>query len=244
MKLKTLITMDYGWAVRFVRKRAKQRVDYYRSKIAGLTYWVNPYGVKLGFITPYHHSLAHSHSQDGHEPEVIRPWAEASKSASLIYDLGGFNGVFGLISAKVNPKAHVIIFEPTAANYDQIKYNIALNKLENCEARQEAVSNFNGTVKFLMNGTSGDRIGKRGIDVPCIRLDSLPQADLIKIDCEGEEGRIIEGADLSNKPVIFLEHHNWLTEPEAMWNRLATFGYSPNPINYERDGVNHLLKAA
>jgi len=244
MKLKTLFTMDYGWAVRFVWKRSWQRIGYYQSKIVGRTYWVNPYGVKLGFLTPYHHSISHAHSIQNHEPEVIKQWAEASKSSKLIYDLGGYNGVFGLVSAVVNPKANVVIFEPTKANYDQIKQNIALNKLTNCEARQTAVSNFNGSVEFLMNGTSGDRIGKGGTKVECIRLDSLPKADLIKIDCEGEEGRIIEGADLSHKPTIFLEHHNWLADPEAMWKRLASFGYTPNPINYEPDGVNHLLKAA
>jgi hypothetical protein len=98
-----------------------------------------------------------------------------------------------------------------------------------------------------MNGTSGDRIThdgqeKRLKEVPCIRLDSLPQADLIKIDCEGEEGRIIEATDLSNKPVIFLEQHNWLENPDAMWKRLASFGYSPNPHDRDTIGVHHLLK--
>lgn len=243
MKFRTIFTMDYRWAARFLWKRISQRIRYYRSKLSERKYWMNPYGVKLGFLTPYHHSIAHAHSQLNHEPEVIKRWAEASKSASLVYDLGGYNGVFGLIAAKLNPRAHVVIFEPDATNYQQIIENIALNELKNCEVRQTAVTNYKGTVEFVMHGTSGDRIGRGGVPVACVRLDALPKADLIKIDCEGEEGRIIEGADLSHEPVIFLEQHNWLDEPAAMWNRLKSAGYSPNPINYERDGVNHLLVA-
>jgi hypothetical protein len=37
-------------------------------------------------------------------------WKEKAKQSSVIYDIGGFNGVFGLLAAKVNPQARVVIF--------------------------------------------------------------------------------------------------------------------------------------
>ena len=59
--------------------------------------------------------------------------------------------------------------------------------------------------------------------VPVESLDTLPPADLIKIDVEGAEAKVIEGGmqSLRRKPTLLLEIHP-LYEPdkEAMWASL------------------------
>jgi FkbM family methyltransferase len=239
-KVKTLVSLDLSWAVRFTKKRIRQYAIYLVSKMRRRYYWTTPYGVKLGFNTAYHHSIAYAHSLKLHEPVVLDLFAKHARTAKLIYDCGGYNGVFGLTAAKVNPNARVVIFEPDAVNFQQIQANIKLNDLNNCSAEQKAITNYNGTIQFRMDGTSGARIGS-GPLVSCARLDALPLADLLKLDIEGAESDAIEGANLLQHPVIFLEHHHWCPRANEMWHKLIAHGYRENIINYERDGVHHLL---
>lgn len=243
MKLQTLFTMDYRWAYRFVKKRLTQHLDYRLSIFFGRRFWnVECEGVKikLGFLSPYHHSIAKSLSEGKHESVVRKRWTELSKNKNVIYDIGGFSGIYGISSALANVNALVVIFEPDPLNATQIRKNIELNGLQNCKVEQVAVSSKKGFITFQADGTSGAHIAEKGITVPTITLSDYPAADLIKIDAEGEESAIVGTINFSKHPTIFLEEHNW-TDHEKLWSVLESQGYQPNPINLEKDGVNHLL---
>lgn len=203
-RVRTLLFLDLGWAYRFSRKRLIQWWIYKNRKSDFYEVAVGNVKVKLGFVNKYHHSVALGFSQGEAQETVFFPgWMHYK--AKRIYDIGGYNGIYGLLAAKAHPDSEVVIFEPAEINYRQIKLNIQLNQLRNCTVVQAAVTEKEGVVHFT-NGTSGaEHIVDSGTEVKAVSLSSLPPADLIKIDAEGAEVSIMRG--LTYKPVIFCELH-------------------------------------
>jgi len=134
----------------------------------------------------------------------------------------------GLISAYVLnhvPKVNIYAFEPGPHQYNLFNKTIIENKLEKrIKLYNLALSNTNGTMEFNIHSTqdvSGDgfydteRAGKTNIiNVEVLKLDDWwennkkPNIDVIKIDVEGAELWILEGAVKmlkSCKPIIVLE---------------------------------------
>ena len=130
MKFKTLFTMDYAWAYRYLKKRAYQRLHYWR---AGDHYdvTVNGITVRLNFSSPYHHSIAQHMAQGRYdELPLMHDWVDYAKDAKLIFDVGGFNGIYGLLAKKSNPDAKVYVFEGDFVNVDHIRQNARANDLD------------------------------------------------------------------------------------------------------------------
>ena len=246
-KTKTLLSIDRRWAYRFLKKRATHRIDFYWSRISGRKYWdadIDGINLKFAFFTPYHHRIAHIFHDGGFEREALSSWKDKAKNSSVIYDIGGYNGIYGLVAAKVNPKARVVIFEPDATSVRHIRANIKLNNCANCELREVAVSDSNGTARFTQNGGSGERFAEWGQEVCVETLDSLPPANLLKIDVEGAEAKVIAGGLASfakTKPAILIEIHPWLDKKEEddMWKSLKRLGYTWRGV--DNDSNPHYL---
>jgi FkbM family methyltransferase len=121
------------------------------------------------------------------------------------------------------------------------------------EIRQAAVSDTCGDARFFVDPTKSTSAtlfaGVAGsnhvpVNVTVCSLDSelptLPAAiDLIKIDAQGAEGRILEGARRllkRDKPLLVFELwtpglHAADTSAEQLLQRLAGFGYHFHPVN-------------
>lgn len=145
---------------------------------------------------------------------MLNIWREASMGKHIVADVGGYDGIFGIIAALGNPLSSVYIFEPEPINFKQIQKNIELNKLSNVKLVESAVSDQHGTVHFDRHiGGTGGKIANKGYEVRCTTLDTFfsgkPQPTLMKIDIEGAEGRALSAAGnlLASKPAILLEAH-------------------------------------
>jgi FkbM family methyltransferase len=252
-KIKTILSIDPKWAYRFLKKRAVHRISFYWSRLIGRKYWdanIDGIVLRFAFFAPYQHRIAYRfHKGELFEWTALRDWKEKAKSSSVIYDIGGFSGIYGLLAAKVNPKARVVIFEPDAINARHIRENIKINGLANIELREVAVADTNGTARFSQGGSTGERLSEWGSEVRVETLDSLPAANLIKIDVEGAETKVIAGGLVSfakTKPIISLEVHPWITkeEEEKMWASLKSLGYSWRQEGGEDEGNPHFLLTA
>jgi FkbM family methyltransferase len=220
MKLRTIRNLDWHWAFKFAKKRGYHPLSYLASRLSARSYWEATFAdgltLRFGFITPYHHATAKNYAHGSYEPAVLR-WQEEAKRHFRIYDIGGFSGLYGLVAAKSNPRAIVTIFEPHPTNAEQCRRNITLNNLSNCSVEELAVSNETATATFTREATTGAHFGGPLI-VKTTTLDDLPPPDLMKIDVEGAEGDVIDGAHdtLLSHPAILLEQHAWLQNPEKM----------------------------
>lgn len=136
-----------------------------------------------------------------------------------IVDIGANHGNWTRQALKFFPEARYTLIEPQA---DLKKYSVELleaNPLitfhavgagnENTIARF-TVSSYDDSSNFRYSETEADDAGLRQIDVPVVRLDSflidqgLPLPDLVKIDAEGTDLLVLDGANaLFGKTEVF-----------------------------------------
>lgn len=244
-KLYTVTHMDWNWAFKYYKKRAKIYIEYYISKLIGQKYWetdINGLIIKFSFTHPYHHHFAKNLYKGVHETKILPIWKKLCEDkGGIILDLGGYNGVFGLIAATANPKAEIFIFEPDPVNIDHIKKNIEINSLKNIKIVPLAITNKSGQTHFKIHdgGTSGAIDDKGDYSITSISVDDWASQNhktpsLIKFDIEGAEYKGLLGAQQvlcdSKDLYILLElHRDFLKrygdKEEDVWELLKSLSY-------------------
>lgn len=145
-----------------------------------------------------------------YEPTSLKLWAALAKRASTILDIGAHIGVFSLVAATVNPKAKVRAFEAIDYIYSRLVVNVFANNLRNIEANHLAMSDARtetdinlrfGPPMLSTGSTLEDRDNlPEASFTKRIKTDTVDnvmngaRADLIKIDVEGHEIPVLEGA--------------------------------------------------
>jgi len=143
-----------------------------------------------------------------------------------IIDGGAHIGISVLYFKLLFPKAEILAFEPNPISFRLLKRNIKQNKLKNIKLINAALSDKKGEEIFFMNKNKpilswGDAIVKnawheRGrfkiIKVPAVKLSTYISAkniDLVKLNIEGAEGKVLKEAEnkLSKVKEIIMEFH-------------------------------------
>lgn len=162
---------------------------------------------------------------------------------AMVIDIGAHIGIFSVLAASYIPESTVLCFEPLPKNFEMLKKNIALNRMESrVHAFKLAVSGSNeprefhfftervGSSLFFIPG----QIVTQTISVQCTTLDKVLAAhgnrcDFLKIDCEGAEHEILGAvSELSFQGIktITLETHDQITgNSRVLIDFLKTKGY-------------------
>ena len=196
---------------------------------------------------------------DTWEPEVTNAIDQRVRTGMTVVDIGAQSGFYTiLLSRLVGSEGKVIAFEPLPANYRLLEENLRLNRIENVLVRREAVADHSGTLNFhfpveepsLVAGPilAEDKTGD--FDVDCVSLDDFVskrhvRLDLIKMDVEGAETSVIEGALRTIQefhPVLIVELHNFDASPRQhpVASRLQALGYAIEWLD-ERSVTSHIL---
>ncbi|MFQ6134866.1 MAG: FkbM family methyltransferase [Nitrososphaerales archaeon] len=143
----------------------------------------------------------------GREPEVedvFRP-----KSGWTVLDVGAHIGYYTVKSSKmVGEGGRVVSIEPYRENYELLLKNLELNSCSNVQVIKKALTNYNGSTKLYFGTDSGHNTlleesvfaTEEWEKVDAVTLDSLlnelgiESIDLAKIDVEGNELNLLEGA--------------------------------------------------
>ena len=196
---------------------------------------LTPEAIKYGTIC-LEHSIANL-------PEV-----KSLVSNDVVIDVGAFIGDTALIFGKNG--ADVYAFEPQEDAYFCMEYNIKEYPnitIENCAVGNgDSVS----TNQDPLNWNPGTRTVKSDSNgKPSIRLDdyfaTYPAVDLIKIDCEGYEPPVIQGAMniiKKYKPIIICEVYPEMLaragfSKSDIYNPLTELGYNIVTSIGEEDSV-------
>ncbi|MEL6457006.1 MAG: FkbM family methyltransferase [Cyanobacteria bacterium J06636_27] len=138
---------------------------------------------------------------------------------SVVFDLGAHVGFHSLLaSVLVGSQGKVYAFEPMPKNLSYLKEHIKINKIKNIAVINAAVSDSCGTAYFQENICSfqGHLASVGNIKVKTVSLDEMisqgeiPNPNYIKIDVEGAELQVLNGAKnllATVKPTIFLATH-------------------------------------
>lgn len=183
-----------------------------------------------GLNTPIGHLKAVARGR--WEPQFLRVLPRILEHCGNAFDIGAWIGTYTLpFGSWLQPDGQVIAFEPDPIAWQQLSTNIALNRLENVTILPHAVSDTNGvcTLSAPQFGQSISRLGKSEshsdtLNVKTVRLDDFcgdcgVWPDLLKIDVEGAEDKVIEGGRvaISKAKCVALEFH-----PEHYPNAEAT----------------------
>jgi FkbM family methyltransferase len=145
------------------------------------------------------------------------------REGMVFYDIGANAGFFSLLAASlVGPSGHVVAFEPHPQTMRQLIAQIELNGVASrVSAFTRAVSDSHGASYFDDSGGSvfGSMIERptpNSIIVRTTPLDAeiafgLPAPDMIKIDVEGAEMKVLAGAQMllnHKRPILVVELHS------------------------------------
>ncbi len=213
------------------------------------------FGIRMRLdITEY--LQAHLYVFGDYELPTIRFLRSVLTPGSVCLDVGAQMGYLTLAMATAaNRQTIVHSFEPEDQNAARFRENISLNDLSNVTLHQTAVSTVDGVMKLYLSndrnaGTHStlyieSNVSTEFIEIPSVRLDSfiqqesLPTVDLVKIDVEGAEVDVIEGARFvleNHRPIVIMELSDHLQQARGQTCRefkqfMATLGYAPYFIN-------------
>ncbi len=172
------------------------------------------------------------------EERILDCWTKEAAQAKVVFDVGANFGIYSLAALASRPDAIVHAFEPTPEIAQRLRETASLNGLDNLTVHQFAVSNYCGEAVLHrlrgelgtnegMNYVSADNTAEEGapgesvqtvsIDEFC-RQNSVRQIDLLKLDVQGHEFPVLQGAEslirLGQIQTVFMEL-NWAGQGEA-----------------------------
>lgn len=162
----------------------------------------------------------------------LETFARAVETGHVVADVGAYRGEYTVVAAlRAGRSGRVAAFEPTAENIPYIERNCRLNGVhELVEIVPLAAGDRAGTVTFFLAGasstnsmiagaTQGDHPQQRIVGVTTLDAffaeSKLP--DVVKIDVEGAEWRVLRGAEriVRSNATIFVELHPYAWEAAA-----------------------------
>jgi len=164
-----------------------------------------------------------------------------------IVDVGANIGYFSeRFCAWVSGEGRVLAFEPEQRNFDELVRSAKRRGFsQRLIARRAAVAEIDGEVPLQLNpdNPADHRIGRSGVPTESVRMDTVmsllnwPRVSLIKIDVQGAEQRVLDGARQTlakNRPVLMLE-----IDDEA----LRAFGSSARSLEEFVTGLGYDMRA-
>jgi FkbM family methyltransferase len=174
------------------------------------------------------------------EPPVQEALRRLLAPGDVFYDVGANVGFFTLLGARlVGPTGVVVAFEPVPWCARAVARNIEMNGFAHARIRAEAVGEADGGARLLVVGEASwshlESTGRHAdvrdeIDVRVVSLDSLVGSgaiappDVLKIDTEGAELQVIEGARATiarHRPAIVCELHDTNAAFVALMDQLG-----------------------
>jgi FkbM family methyltransferase len=138
---------------------------------------------------------------------------------AVVVDIGANVGYFSLLAAVLAGKTgRVFAIEPSPRNADYIRRHVRLNKFSTVTVIEAAISDRSGEAFFDLGASiaTGHLSESGQIRVDLVTLDSLLAEetllppDFIKIDVEGAEFAVLQGAKdvlSQHQPVLFMDTH-------------------------------------
>ncbi len=152
-----------------------------------------------------------------YEPEISQLLLRVLRDGDTAIDVGANVGFFTILAASlVGPSGRVVSFEPDPANRARLNNTYAINGYQHCTLVENPVSDKPGPVEFFINsddsggnalwdpaqfpGNVKSQAQKKVMQVQATTLDDeiarlkLATPKLIKVDTEGADQRVLEGA--------------------------------------------------
>ena len=181
--------------------------------------------------------------RDRYENELLFV-KKALTEGCVFLDVGAAFGIYTLTAAKcVGSLGHVLAFEPTQSTCHILRRNLKLSQQPNIVSFQVALADVEGTGRVYHNAdssrnsmapsdTSFEEVRTMRLD-EAVQAQGLSRVDLIKIDVEGAEQLVLQGAKkclTEHRPKIIFEINPTMAQllglsPNGAWNVLEWLDY-------------------
>lgn len=215
-------------AARFFHLRGPLRKIYYflfcpKNKILQVN--LGELSTKFYAKTPDEMRLIESVTGDEGEKKVLLSLMSLLREEDTVYDIGANVGVYSiLLGKKMGNSGKVFAFEPESESLKKIKENIKLNNLENINIIDKALGDSASFANLYISQTTGNfsleniyekEAKSESVEVvkgdDFVEKNNLPIPNIVKIDVEGYEYRVLRGLKKSlEKPecrIICCEIH-------------------------------------
>ena len=159
-----------------------------------------------------------------YEKKVQREFKRFIKEGDVVFDIGAHVGFYTLLASRlVGSKGKVFAFEPNPKNIYYLERHVKINSCHNVTIVEAAVSNIEGQKDFYESESSVvgglcplgfSPVAKTSVSVIALDLElgrnKILPPRILKIDVEGEEYRVLKGAEYILKthfPTIILSLH-------------------------------------
>lgn len=169
------------------------------------------------------------------EKDLFTKLVDETSETKVFCDVGGYHGFYSIVSQ--SKKTHT--FEMNSENHRRIEENLELNPERDIELWNKAVWSEETTVGA--SGSSGQSFVDGEGETNAVTLDAFfserKDPEIIKIDVEGAEGHVLEGAEKLLKrssPTLFIELH--------FGGRMESYGHSYSEIKDKLESLGYDLK--
>lgn len=196
-----------------------------------------------------------------YETRKVAKLRTALRPSMVFVDVGGNKGDFSLIAAKAMGDAgRIICVEPEPANAEWIRKSVGRNGYRSIDVVPVALADRDGEDTLFLGAKSGwhtlvedPSLVVGTMTVPIRTLDSLlaergiEQVDVMKIDVEGAEARVLAGAATTmggdNPMTLLLDLHPRRVDTLAVCDQLRRWGFTfdiePTAVTKEVVAVRH-----
>jgi len=184
--------------------------------------------------------------------------------STFIFDCGSNFGFYSLYLASLNENNQVIAFEASPKTYQELKKNIEENEFKNIQCHNLALTNNeNQTLTFFessndwessliesnFNNKTKTNISSAKLDSFEDRIEKKNQHIIIKLDVEGYEMQVLDGAKKiieKYSPIIILEFSIFIDKDnkfnyDYLKNFLVQYDYLIFNTNYQEVSLQDVL---
>lgn len=209
----------------------------FRSEVIDLTVEGTPLRFQIG--DPTGASWYKKDKLDNEDVRYVEKYLLADDGSSIVFEIGCHHGLTTALLSKRLPNGQLHAFEAMPENLEVLKQNLSLNHCDNVVPIGAAVGDRSGEIRMKSKSNSAVLAGAaNGPSVPLVCIDDYVDQtnvvpDLLKIDVEGYEVNVLEGAQKTiadRRPAILIEVHTELIsrygrKPEDLWYYISLENY-------------------
>jgi len=151
-----------------------------------------------------------------YDTDVRKKFEDTIDAGDCVIDVGASLGYYTLRAADlVGDNGEVYAFEPEQSRYEALEETIRINELENVVSVSDKAIADNVGETTIRERTTQEEWDSRTTQTTTLNQVIESSVDVMKIDCEGLEYHVLEGAVellAENSPDIFCEIHPTLIE--------------------------------